>query len=65
MSGLLTEDFIRFVFKITDKAKASRGGGKRCRCYERRRDKLEETEVSHTLDKEDVDASLRGKVCLL
>ena len=25
------------VFIITDKAKASRGGGKRCRCYERRR----------------------------
>ena len=27
------------VFIITDKAKASRGGGKRCRCYERRRAK--------------------------
>jgi hypothetical protein len=25
------------VFVITDKAKTSRGGGKRCRCYERRR----------------------------
>ena len=24
------------VFIITDKAKTSRGGGKRCRCYERR-----------------------------
>ena len=28
------------VFIITDKAKASRGGGKRCRCYERRRAKV-------------------------
>ena len=27
------------VFIITDKAKTSRGGGKRCRCYERRRSK--------------------------
>ncbi len=27
------------VFIITDKTKASRGGGKRCRCYERRRGK--------------------------
>ena len=27
------------VFIITDKAKASRGGGKRGRCYERRRAK--------------------------
>ena len=26
------------MFIITDKAKDSRGGGKRCRCYERRRD---------------------------
>ena len=25
------------MFIITDKAKDSRGGGKRCRCYERRR----------------------------
>jgi hypothetical protein len=25
------------VFIITDNAKAGRGGGKRCRCYERRR----------------------------
>jgi hypothetical protein len=25
------------VFIITDKAKVSRGGGNRCRCYERRR----------------------------
>ena len=38
------------VFIITDKAKTSRGGGKRCRCYERRRAKeLEEIESSHTL----------------
>ncbi len=28
------------VFIITDKAKSSRGGGKRCRCYERRRAKV-------------------------
>ena len=27
------------VFIITDKSKTSRGGGKRCRCYERRRAK--------------------------
>ncbi len=28
------------VFIIKDKEKASRGGGKRCRCYERRRAKF-------------------------
>jgi hypothetical protein len=29
--------FILLQFIITDKAKTSRGGGKWCRCYERRR----------------------------
>ena len=28
----------QIVFLTTDKAKTSRGGGKRCRCYERRKD---------------------------
>jgi hypothetical protein len=53
------------VFIITDKTNPRRGGGRRCRCYERRRDqsggvkgvgcmkdeelKIEEIEVSHTL----------------
>ncbi len=38
------------MFIITDKAKTSRRGGNRCRCYERRRAKeLEEIEASHTL----------------
>ena len=36
------------MFIITDKTKTSREGGKRCRCYERRRAKLEEIEDSHT-----------------
>ena len=37
------------VLIITDKAKNSRGGGKRCRCYEDEELKLEEIETSHTL----------------
>jgi hypothetical protein len=40
--------FVCFI--ITDKTKSRRGGGRRCRCYERRRDKpLEKIESSHTL----------------
>ena len=37
-----------FVFIRMDKLKTSRGGGNRCRCYETRRVKLEEIEISHT-----------------
>ena len=44
--SVLREDH---MFIITDKTKVRWGGGSRCRCYERRRAKLEEIETSHTL----------------
>ena len=34
---------------LTDNTKTRRGGGRRCRCYEIRKDKVEEIETSLTL----------------
>ena len=35
--------FFKCVFIITDKTKDRRGGGRRCRCHERRSEKLFES----------------------